>query len=114
MSIDLDISFFEKLFKNDRSKIEKTLLAYTKEIPFQLENLKTSLDDHEFENMKLVSHSMKSTFKYIGRNDLSKTAKEIEELATTNNSADAIKEKVKHLVSNWKLLETAIKKQIEQ
>ena len=110
----LDLSFFENLFKNDRSKINKTLLVYSKEIPIQLEYLKTSLENEQFENLKLTGHSMKSTFKYIGRDDMSETAKQIEQMSVTKKDKHLIKKKIDFLISNWKLLECEIKNLLEQ
>ncbi|MEN8119005.1 MAG: response regulator [Bacteroidota bacterium] len=110
----LNLSFFENLFKNDRTKINKTLLVYSKEIPIQLEYLKTSLENEQFENLKLTGHSMKSTFKYIGRSDMSETARQIEQLSVTKKDKHLIKKKIDFLISNWKLLEYEIKNLLEQ
>ncbi len=107
---ELDTSFFEKLFNNDRSKIKRALLAYYKEIPLLLENLKSSVGNHQFENMKLAAHSMKSTFRYIGQTDMSEIAKNIEHLSTTSKDIRKLKEKINDLVSNWKILEPQIEK----
>ncbi len=106
----LDLSFFENLFKNDRSKINKTLLAYSKEIPLQLESLKSSLKNKQFENLKLTAHSMKSTFKYIGRGDLSETAKQIEQMSQSSGNNHLLNQYIDFLISNWKLLDLEIKK----
>jgi len=108
----LDTSFFENLFKNDRSKINKTLFVYLKEIPIQLESLRTSLENEQFENLKLTGHSMKSTFRYIGRDDMSETAKQIEQLSVSQKDNDLIKSKIDFLISNWKLIEFEIKNKI--
>lgn len=74
----MDISFFIKLFKNDEFKIQKTLKEYKKQVPQQLKMLKIFFERKQAEKLKTIAHSLKSTFKYIGRQDLSDTARNIE------------------------------------
>ena len=106
----LDLSFFENLFKNDRSKINKTLLTYLKEIPLQLESMKSAFKNEQFENLRLLAHSMKSTFKYIGRDDLSEVAKQIEQMSLNLKGKHLFNEKIDSLISSWELVDMEIKK----
>jgi len=110
----LDIRFFEELFKNDRYKIYKTLLSYSKEIPIQLDNLIINLENEQFENIKLIAHSLKSTFKYIGREDLSEAAKQIEQMSLSKSNSNEIKTRIDYIVSNWKAIEQEIKKLLKK
>jgi signal transduction histidine kinase/CheY-like chemotaxis protein/HPt (histidine-containing phosphotransfer) domain-containing protein len=82
----IDLSFFVKLFKNNQDKINKTLKEYSKQVPIQIESMKKFLVYDEIEKLKTQAHSLKSTFKYIGRPDLSDTAKKIETMSVDNKS----------------------------
>ena len=109
----LDLSFFKILFKNDDSKVKKTLLAYSKEIPLQIESLKLSLKNNQAESVKLTAHSMKSTFKYIGRSDLSEIAKQIEVLPFNKENYDLFEKKINVLIQSWKDINDEIKRILE-
>ncbi len=106
----VNIDFFKQLFKNDKNRINKTINAYLKEIPLQLGNLSLLLKDKDFENIKITAHSMKSTFRYIGREDLSEIAKKIEiNSAGIEPDEQMIAGKIKHLKEHWKLIEVELK-----
>jgi len=108
-----DLSFFNKLFKNDTVKIKKTVTAYLNETPIQFKNLETSLKNNDFETLKLTAHSMKSTFRYIGRNDLSDIAKQIEIMSSDKKNELLLKNKIDALILSWKFIELEIKKYLE-
>ncbi len=107
----VSIDFFKQLFKNDKTRINKTINAYLKEIPVQLENLFLFFKEKDFENIKITAHSLKSTFRYIGRADLSEIAKIIE----INSGAEIpdeqlLSNKIILLSENWKLIAVELKK----
>ncbi len=104
------IDFFKQLFKNDQKKIAKTLKAYIKEIPIQIETLFLSFNEKDYEMLKITAHSMKSTFHYIGRNDLSDLCKKIEQNIDQNNFNEKILRKELEQISyNWKLIDEELK-----
>jgi signal transduction histidine kinase/CheY-like chemotaxis protein len=109
----LSLNFFSKLFKNDTEKIKKTITAYLNETPIQLKNLETNLKGENFEFLRLTAHSMKSTFRYIGRNDLSDIAKQIEMMSVDKKDEQFLKEKIDLLISAWTPIEVEIKKYLE-
>ncbi|MCF6241731.1 MAG: ATP-binding protein [Bacteroidales bacterium] len=109
----VSVDFFKHLFKNDKKRINKTINAYLKEIPVQLKNLSSYLKENDFENLKITAHSLKSTFRYIGREDLSRIAKIIE-INSDNNTHDKqeIENKITQLSDNWKFIEIELKKML--
>jgi len=113
-SLVIDLGFFENLFKNDRKKINQTILTYSNEMPSQLQDLTTFLENGQFENIKLTAHSMKSTFRYIGRDDLSETAKQIENIALNEKDEKLLKTKINELFLNWGHIDLEIKKILQQ
>jgi len=109
----VNIDFFKQLFKNNNTKIKKTLNAYVKEIPLQLETLLFCLNKNDFNNLRITAHSMKSTFRYLGRDDLSDTAKSIELMANEKaQNLDLIQQKIDDLKFNWKLVNEELLKLI--
>jgi len=110
----LNLRFFDNLYKNDKEKIKKTLKTYLNKIPEQLNAIEIKNNEEEFENVKLQSHSLKSTLKYIGRKDLSEIAREIEFLAKEKNKKQQIKNKLKILINNWLQIEIEINNYISE
>ena len=110
----LDLSFFNNIFNDDKQKIKKTINAYLNETPQQLTILQNSLKKNEFENVKLTAHSMKSTFRYIGRADLSDIAKQIEFMSSDKKENLLLKEKIDVLKSNWVLIAAEIKEYLKE
>ena len=107
----INVNFLKKLFKNDKTKLNKTFNAYLKEIPIQLKTLKSSINNKDYENLKITAHSMKSTFKYIGRDDLSNIFLEIENISTHDlKNKEKIDRKIEFLFTEWYLIENELKK----
>ncbi|MBN1250977.1 MAG: response regulator, partial [Bacteroidales bacterium] len=99
--IIIDISFFQNMYKGDIEKINKTLQTYLLQIPQQLNELDVKNKNNELENVKFISHSLKSTLKYLGRLDLSNISKDIEILADKKNTKRQINSKILILKKNW-------------
>ncbi|MDF1546684.1 MAG: response regulator [Bacteroidales bacterium] len=108
----INLSFFYKLFKNDTGKIKNTLKEYVKQVPRQLESLKRNLENEEPEKLKTTSHSLKSTFKYIGRQDLSEISRELEMLAGNKEKKEKIMLNIENLNAAWQEIYAEIRDNI--
>jgi signal transduction histidine kinase/CheY-like chemotaxis protein/HPt (histidine-containing phosphotransfer) domain-containing protein len=105
----LDISFLDKLFKNNQDKIKNTLKVYLEQIPVQLSLISESSNDGNTEKLHNVAHSLKSTFKYLGRLDLSEYAREIEREIDPVNGKDLILGKLNLIKDEWLIIENTIR-----
>ena len=98
----VDLSFFVKLFKNNKEKINKTLSEYLKQVPLQIESMKEFLKFNESEKLRTQAHSLKSTFKYIGRPDLSNLAKKVETMSVDDKThQNKIHTTIENIGSEW-------------
>jgi signal transduction histidine kinase/DNA-binding response OmpR family regulator len=109
----IDLSFFIKLFKGNKDKINKTLNEYLKQVPLQIESLKKLLENQESEKLKTQAHSLKSTFKYIGRPDLSETARKIEMLSLEKEPELNIHSLIEKIEEEWEIINTEIEDVIQ-
>jgi len=106
--------FLEEIFKNDETKIIKTLQAYIEQIPTQLNALQESIKTHSQERIKNTAHALKSTFKYLNRNDLSELAREIEFCLSDDNSQLVMQDNLNTLNKEWILLQSEIEKRVKK
>jgi signal transduction histidine kinase/DNA-binding response OmpR family regulator len=104
----LDISFLEKLFKNNTDKIKNTLKVYLEQIPIQLKVMTDACNSGQVEKLHNVSHSLKSTFKYLGRIDLSEHSREIEREINPIEGKDLILAKINIISKEWEVIEKSI------
>jgi signal transduction histidine kinase/CheY-like chemotaxis protein len=107
-SHELDIRFLENLFMGNTEKIQKTLKVYISQIPQQFNQLAEAFENRNFESFKTLAHSLKSTFKYLNRQDLSDLAKKLEIDLDPNNDREAILENLEKLKSEWEGIEKQI------
>jgi len=110
----IDIQFFEKLYKNNIEKINHTLSVYLSQVPEQLNLLEKAFINKNDELLKNLSHSLKSTFKYLGRYDISEFAREIENASNEDNYDYFISEKIDKIKMNWLEIEKDIIERINK
>ncbi len=109
----IDLSFFVKLFKGNTNKIHKTLNEYSKQVPLQIESLKELFKANDTEKLKTQAHSLKSTFKYIGRPDLSETARKIEMMTVENKHVTDIQTLIKKIEKEWRRISNEIEEIVQ-
>jgi signal transduction histidine kinase/CheY-like chemotaxis protein/HPt (histidine-containing phosphotransfer) domain-containing protein len=110
----LDICILQDLLKNDKEKINKTLAVYLEQIPGQMKSLNEACNNGNKEKLRNISHSLKSTFKYIGRSDLSEIAREIERDIDPESGKELILDKIDLINKDWLLIERKIRQMIYQ
>jgi len=97
-----------KLYKGNEDKVKKILIMYLKILPKQLNELNSAFQDKDFEEMKQIAHTLKSSFRYIGMNREADMATEIEkEFSKTKNSEKLIFY-IETLNTNWSVAQTEI------
>jgi HPt (histidine-containing phosphotransfer) domain-containing protein len=79
----------------------------------QIESLKKLLENQESEKLKTQAHSLKSTFKYIGRPDLSETARKIEMLSLEKEPELNIHSLIEKIEEEWEIINTEIEDVIQ-
>jgi len=104
----LDIGFLDNLLKSNTEKIKKTLKVYQEQIPAQLLSMNEACDENNFDKLHTISHSLKSTFKYLGRSDLSEIAREIELEIDPRTDKDLVLSRIQSLKDSWKVIDKAI------
>ncbi|MFN8254259.1 MAG: ATP-binding protein [Bacteroidales bacterium] len=108
----VDISLFKKLYKNNWEKISNTLHTYLNQVPGQINQLELYLNNMNYESLKNQAHSLKSTFKYLGRYDISEFSREIEYAAYEQNKENYIRERIEEIKAQWTIIEKNIKEKI--
>jgi HPt (histidine-containing phosphotransfer) domain-containing protein len=82
--------------------------------PGLLEQLKTDINENDYEKIKITSHSMKGLFLTLGMNDAARLLKEIETMAQNNDIMPMISSnfsKIERMFTQSKgLLESELKK----
>jgi len=109
----IDLQFFNKLYKNNIEKINNTLGVYLTQVPEQIKSIEEALQNKKDELLINISHSLKSTFKYLGRYDISDMAREIEYCPNDENREAFISERIETIRSNWIIIEKEIKETIK-
>ena len=109
----IDLQFFNKLYKNNTEKINNTLSVYLTQVPEQIKSLEDALLNKKDELLNNISHSLKSTFKYLGRYDISDMAREIEYCPSNEKRDVYISERIEMIRTNWIIIEKEIKEKIK-
>ncbi len=104
----VNLDFFKKLYKDSKAKINKTLGTYIIQVPEQISLLENSHKKNEG-NMKNIAHSLKSTFKYLGRYDISELAREIEYCDEIEHKDLYISERIQKINKHWEIIEKKIR-----
>jgi signal transduction histidine kinase/CheY-like chemotaxis protein/HPt (histidine-containing phosphotransfer) domain-containing protein len=74
----IDLSILAPLYVSKPEKLKFIVEQYAKTITENLLKLKTFIDQKETDKLKVSAHSLKSSFAYLGLNNASEIAKEIE------------------------------------
>lgn len=110
----MDLIVLEKIFNKNTEKLKSTLKVYLEQIPNQLKLLDEACSKNDENKLKNISHSLKSTFRYLGRNDLSEIARNMELELNLNKDKELIMYKLEEIACQWKTIEQSIKKEYFQ
>ncbi|MCK4664375.1 MAG: tetratricopeptide repeat protein [Bacteroidales bacterium] len=107
----INLSFLKKIYKNNNEKIIKMIKIYLKNIPDQLSELKNMYNENNFSGMKIIAHSLKTSFNYIGMKENRELMKKIEEQDISETSFNEIIEKID---KNWEQAKIELNKIIQE
>jgi signal transduction histidine kinase/DNA-binding response OmpR family regulator len=104
----IDLVFLRKIFRDDEVKIKNTLAVYLRQIPGQIKTIMEADNTKEIEKLKNAAHSLKSSFKYIGRADLSELARQIELDIDPLENNSLFKLKINQIKKEWLEIEKVL------
>lgn len=91
----VDLSYLERLFKGDRSRIDTWVGIYLEEFPAHLDRLEDCLHRNDASGLAAVAHDLRPQAHYLGAPRLLDILRSIGELARTTgpaSCASAVKE----------------------
>jgi signal transduction histidine kinase/CheY-like chemotaxis protein/HPt (histidine-containing phosphotransfer) domain-containing protein len=65
----ISLSYLEQLSGNDKSFEQEILLQFVRQVPGELDELKEHIQSNNYEMVRRVAHSLKSTVAYVGLTD---------------------------------------------
>lgn len=87
-----NLDYLNELAKGDTAFIEEMISIFLEENPEEIKTLEAAIQESHFENIKSISHHMKSTIPFVGIDLLiGKDLLEIEKLASEKTGLDRIK-----------------------
>lgn len=104
----IDLSLLNEMYKGDRKKMNNILRLCKQNIPKQIADMENYFKNEKWEQLRITSHSMKSTFNYIGLSELNKIAKTIEENSASKTSLNEISELINQIKSTWLLAQEEV------
>jgi len=108
----IDLSLLNEMYKNEKSKVDNILKLCLQNIPNQIIELEKSFYKEKWDTIKITSHTLKSTFNYLGSIELKEIAKKIEDITIAKINLNNIIELILQIKSIWNLAEVEVKKQL--
>jgi signal transduction histidine kinase/DNA-binding response OmpR family regulator len=85
----LNLEYLHQLSGNDREFEREILNQFLEQMPAELSELRTSIDEHNYDQVRRTAHSLKSTVGYVGlASELHPYLEQIERDAVAQNGAD--------------------------
>jgi HPt (histidine-containing phosphotransfer) domain-containing protein len=75
----IDLNKINELYNGDKQKVKKILTIYATILPDQFFQLEKAFDQIDVKKIEAMAHTLKTSFRYLGLNKLSNTAKKLEE-----------------------------------
>lgn len=87
-----NFDYLNELAKGDTAFIAEMIAIFLEENPEEIKTLEAAIKENQFENIKSISHHMKSTIPFVGIDRLiGKNLLDIEKLAAEKTGLDIIK-----------------------
>lgn len=67
------------LFDQNASFVDRVLLIFKEQVPIQIAELRTALDQQDFETASISAHNIKSQSNYLGLTDMVELCQSIED-----------------------------------
>ena len=105
----IDLSHFEKIYKNDYKKIGNIISKILDEIPVEIIELIKAVESENWLKVKTHSHTIKTKMLYIGATKSHEISKQIEIDSSTNPEHQKIINLVCQLDENWNQVKKELK-----
>ncbi len=97
----IDLSLLNKMYKGNQKKIRHIVALGLKTIPKQLEEALSVCKQKEWDRIRAIMHTLKTTYGYLGAHELTNIAKTMEADIKANKSTDEIPHLLKLITSKW-------------
>jgi signal transduction histidine kinase/ligand-binding sensor domain-containing protein/DNA-binding response OmpR family regulator len=109
----IDINTLKKIYGNNKEKISKILELYKSNIPNQLNELKECAKNKNWKNIKVVAHSLKTSFNYLNLEELREMSLEIEIESKDSLNTKTVTDKIEKMLALWREKEKQLDKTID-
>ncbi len=97
----INLDYMDVMTDGDPDMKKMMLDMLLKELPKELENMKSLVQQASWEDLGKASHKMKSTLAFVGNDLMSNSNKEIEQLAKTETNTAKIPDLLKTLEASF-------------
>ena len=109
----INLKLLDKAYRGNVDKIKKILKISLENIPVQISDLSKNYDKNDIKGLRVVAHSLKTTFNYLGLSNISIISKNIESFAATNKNLSQVPDMIKAIEKVWESAKNEIIKYIE-
>jgi DNA-binding NarL/FixJ family response regulator len=86
----IDLEYLKKLSKGDEIFEKNMIRSFSVQLPEELEKLRSSISQKNYEKIGSIAHNMKSTLSYMGLNQLTPLLQQIEQECEKQNGITRI------------------------
>jgi CheY-like chemotaxis protein len=97
----VNISYLERIYGGAKEKIAKMLDMYLEAVPKEIEAVKKSYAEKNWENLNISAHSLKPKMLYLGLKTMQQKALDIEKMAEGKKDSPQLKERINTLIERW-------------
>jgi signal transduction histidine kinase/CheY-like chemotaxis protein/HPt (histidine-containing phosphotransfer) domain-containing protein len=88
----INMEYLQSLSKGDKAFETNMIKAFSRQMPLELNDLKTAIEDKNYKRIARIAHNMKSTVSYMGLHQLTPLLLQIETESELENSLTRINE----------------------
>ena len=97
----INLKLLDKAYRGNVDKIKKILKISLDNIPVQISDLSKNYDKNDIKSLRVVAHSLKTTFNYLGLSNISSISKNIESFAATNKNLSQVPDMINEIKKVW-------------
>jgi signal transduction histidine kinase/CheY-like chemotaxis protein/HPt (histidine-containing phosphotransfer) domain-containing protein len=91
----INMEYLHSLSNGDKMFERNMIQAFSKQMPEELKELKTAIDEMNYKRIRVIAHNMKSTVSYLGLQQLTSLLQQIEAESENKNGFSRIHENFK-------------------
>ena len=107
--IEIDLSPLEEIAGGDNMFVMALLGKMSKALPVAFTNMRTAMDEQDYETLRAASHKAKSTFAYLGLDEMKGMLKDIETDSRERTHLEALPDKVTESIALGERILAALK-----